>query len=177
MEKQQRTRRWVFTENNPQQSAQAAVERLTREYAVRYLVVGEEVGQQEHTPHLQGFVEFEHAATFTQVRERLPRAHIEPALGSNRQNRMYCTKGSTFVEVGTLSQRAQGAEESADVVTLVVVDGFHPSAIAVQHPKYAPYVVNHFVALAKMWEQRHLAQRQLDNEMEDEAEGEEESEE
>jgi len=90
---------------------------------------------------------------------------------------MYCTKGNTFVEVGTLSQRAQGAEESATIVRMVVVDGFHPSAIAVQLPQHAPYVVNHYQALAKMWEQRRLAQAQLDNEMEDEAEGEEESEE
>jgi len=152
--KKERTRRWVFTENNPQESKQQFVDRLTVEYAIRYLVVGLEVGE-EGTPHFQGFVEFEHPATFDQVRKRLPRAHIESAQGSNKQNRVYCTKyDSEFVEVGTLTRRVQTSEHAHEVVVRIIEGGEHPARIAVDSPDLSAYIVQHFHSLSLMWQMR-----------------------
>jgi len=155
--KNERTRRWVFTENNPLESKEELVRRLTTEWAVRYAVVGDEVGE-EGTPHFQGFVEFEHPATFDQVRKRMPRAHIESALGSNKQNRAYCTKGNDFVEVGTLTRRVTTSEHAHEVVSRIIEGAEHPASIAVDSPDLSAYVVTHFHNLVKMWEMRHLVE-------------------
>lgn len=148
----ERTRRWVFVENNPVGNAQELIDRLTTEYSVRYAVVGNEVAPETGTVHLQGFIEFEHPATFEQIKGRIPRAHIEPALGSNKQNRIYCTKGNDFVEVGTLTRRVQTSEIANEVVRRILVEGQRPEAIAVESPELSAYVVQHYISLKKMYE-------------------------
>lgn len=157
--KNERTRRWVFVENNPTQSKEELVQRLTTEWAVRYAVVGDEVGE-EGTPHFQGFVEFEHPATFDQVRKRLPRAHIESALGSNKQNRVYCTKGNDFVEVGTLTRRVQTSEHAHEVVVRIV-SGEYPTSIAIDSPDLSAYVITHFHNLVEIWKSRNMVEKEL----------------
>jgi len=161
--KKERTRRWVFTENNPSKCKEELVQELTTVCAVRYAVVGYEVGEQG-TPHFQGFVEFEHPATFDQVRKRLPRAHIESALGSNKQNREYCTKGNDFVEVGSLTRRVQTSEHAHEVVSRII-KGEHPASIAVDSPDLSAYVVTHFHNLVKIWEFRHLVNEHSETEV------------
>lgn len=164
--KKERTRRWVFTENNPQQSASELVKRLTSEYAVRYIIVGNEIAPETGTAHLQGFVEFEHPATFDQVRKRLPRAHVESALGSNKQNREYCAKSGDFVEVGTLTRRVTTSEHAHEVVSRIVKAGEHPASIAVDSPDLSAYVVTHFHNLCKIWEMRHVVKEHSEAEAE-----------
>ena len=91
--------------------------------------------------------------TFEQMKARLTRAHIEPALGSNRQNRAYCAKGGDFVEVGTLTQRVQTSQEAQEVVRLIVEEGLSPIAIAVEYQEFSAYIVNHFHALLAMYKE------------------------
>lgn len=145
-----RTRRWVFTLNNPEVTKEELLKSLQERASVRYVVIGHEVGELKGTEHLQGFIEFENAATFEQMKARLPRAHIEPALGSNRQNRSYCTKDNDFVEVGTLVTRVQTSQEAQEVVRLIVEEGLSPIAIAVEYQELSAYIVNHFHALLAM---------------------------
>lgn len=75
---------WCFTINNPTEEDWAAV----RDMKCQYICYAPEVGD-EGTPHIQGFVHFENARSFISIRKRLPRAHIEAAKGSARQNRTY----------------------------------------------------------------------------------------
>lgn len=105
-----RTRRWVFTLNNPTGEINELIESLTSKVSVRYVVIGVEYVLTTGTLHWQGFIEFENAATFNQVKTRFEGAHIEPVKGSNSQNRDYCMKGNDFVEYGTLFIRVQGSE-------------------------------------------------------------------
>lgn len=148
--KMTRTRRWVFTLNNPEVTKEELLKSLQERASVRYAIIGHEVGELKGTEHLQGFIEFENAATFEQMKARLQRAHIEPALGSNRQNRAYCAKGGDFVEVGTLVARVQTSQEAQEVVRLIVEEGYSPIAIAVEYQEFSAYIVNHFNALLAM---------------------------
>lgn len=149
-----RTRRWVFTLNNPEGEINEFIESLTTSVATRYAVVGVEVAPTTGTLHWQGFVEFENAATFNQVKQRIKQAHIEPAKGSNSQNRDYCTKGNDFVEYGTLFTRVQTSEQASEVVKLIV-KGMSPSEIAAEYQAFSAYVVNHYRALRDMYNDIH----------------------
>lgn len=150
-QKETRTRRWCFTINNPTETAKDFVKGLERRWSVRYAVVGEEVAPSTETPHLQGYVEFESPATFKQMKARLEGAHLEESKGSAKQNRTYCTKGGKFYEVGNLTQRVQSADESVEVVSLIVLERVHPNEIAVHYPNLSVYIVNHYRALLDMW--------------------------
>lgn len=145
-----RTRRWCFTINNPEATKDEVLKSLQERASVRYAIIGREVGEVTETEHLQGFVEFENAATFEQMKARLPRAHIEQALGSNRQNRAYCAKGGDFVEVGSLVHRVQTSQEAQEVVRLIIEEGYNPLTLAVEYQEYSAYIVNHFHALQAM---------------------------
>jgi hypothetical protein len=153
-ENKKRTRRWVFTLNNPEGEINEFIESLTRNVAVRYIVIGKEVAPTTGTVHWQGFVEFENAATFKQVQQRIERAHIEPAKGSNSQNRDYCTKGNDFVEYGTLFTRVQGSEQATEVVKLIS-SGMSPAEIAIEYQALSAYIVNHYRALRDIYNDLH----------------------
>lgn len=132
------------------------IESLTSNVATRYIVIGKEFAPTTGTVHWQGFVEWENAATFNQMKQRIEGAHIEPAKGSNSQNRAYCTKGSDFVEYGTLFTRVQASEQASEVVQLIV-GGMSPSEIAAKYQALSGYVVNHYRALRDMYNDLHGA--------------------
>lgn len=95
-----RSRAYCFTINNPNDEDCAQVKALAEHAA--YIIVGEEKGEKE-TPHLQGYVYFKEAKTFTRVKKFLPRAHIEISRGTPEDNRRYCSKdGNIFIESGKL---------------------------------------------------------------------------
>ena len=149
-----RTRRWVFTLNNPEGDINVFMESLTSKVAVRYVVIGKEHAPTTNTLHWQGFIEFENAATFNQVKKRIERAHIEPAKGSNTQNRDYCTKCGDFVEYGTLLTRVQTSEQASEAVRLIK-SGMRPVDIALEYQALSAYVVNHYRALRDIYNDIH----------------------
>lgn len=141
--KKVRTRRWVFTLNNPEVSKEELLEMIKERAATRYVVIGEEVAPTTCTLHYQGFVEYENAATFEQLKARLPLAHIERAKGSNQQNKAYCTKDNNFVEDGKLVQRTQQGEAAISVLTLLQ-EGSTLIDIATQYQELATYCVKNW---------------------------------
>lgn len=141
--KQVRTRRWVFTLNNPEVSKEELLEMIKERAATRYVVIGEEVAPTTGTIHYQGFVEYENAATFEQLKARLPLAHIERAKGSNQQNKAYCTKDNNFVEDGKVVQRTQQGEAAISVLTLLQ-EGSTLIDIATQYQELATYCVKNW---------------------------------
>jgi len=67
----------------------------------RYHVIGKEIAPATGTPHLQGYIYFTNAKTFSAFKKLLPKgAHIELAVATAKQNREYCTKGGDFEEYG-----------------------------------------------------------------------------
>lgn len=107
-----RSRGWVFTINNWTAEDQAAARALQE--CAHYLIFGEEVGDQEETPHLQGYVYFKDAKAFSKMKKMLPRAHLAVAKGNPSQNRVYCSKQGTFEEFGTCP--AQGTRNDLDEI-------------------------------------------------------------
>lgn len=141
--KKVRTRRWVFTLNNPEVSKEELLEMIKERAATRYVVIGEEVAPTTGTIHYQGFVEYENAATFEQLKARLPLAHIERAKGSNQQNKAYCTKDNNFVEDGKVVQRTQQGEAAISVLALLQ-EGSTLIDIATQYQELATYCVKNW---------------------------------
>lgn len=104
-----RGKRWCFTINN---YTEADIERL-RGLDYEYLIFGKEEGEQEHTPHLQGFVVLKNRKTFNSVKKMIgEQAHIELARGSNAEASDYCKKDGNFTELGELppERGRQGGE-------------------------------------------------------------------
>jgi len=90
-----RSRCWCFTLNNPQRLSEEARNGIkARLSAVRYWVIGEEVGE-SGTPHWQGFVFTHNQVRFPTVRAMLgdSGAHIEKCKGTAVENEQYCKKG------------------------------------------------------------------------------------
>lgn len=98
-----RARGYCFTINNPTGWDEAETEQL-KEIA-EYVVVGKEVGS-NGTPHLQGYVRFEHPVTFARVQRALSRAHVERQRGQPHEAADYCKKEGDYWEYGTVPRPA-----------------------------------------------------------------------
>lgn len=57
-----------------------------------------EQGNEEKTKHLQGYLMFKNPTYFNSIKKQLPRAHIEKARGTKKQNIQYCTKQDTRID-------------------------------------------------------------------------------
>jgi hypothetical protein len=73
MENKDRLRRFTFNLHDwdiKGITKENLIEHFTNGWAVDYMIVGEELTPTGNTPHLQGYIEFRHPATWEQVRER-----------------------------------------------------------------------------------------------------------
>lgn len=96
-----RTRGWCFTLNNYTEAELASTDDLiNKDEGIRYLSYGKEVGE-SGTPHLQGYIYFEHQTALPKCKRLLPRAHLEPQRGTISQAINYCHKDKDFYEFGT----------------------------------------------------------------------------
>lgn len=91
-----RSRKYVFTLNNPTEANRGYLSELQ----CRYIIYGEEVSPTTGTPHLQGFVVWTNGKSMSATRSLLPGCHIEPARGSFSQCVAYCKKDGRFTERG-----------------------------------------------------------------------------
>lgn len=82
-----KSRRWLFTINNYTEECIKQVELLDAEY----LIYGFEVCPTTKTPHIQGYCQYRKTSrTLSEMKKRLPRAHLEIAKGSPEANIQYC---------------------------------------------------------------------------------------
>ena len=74
---------------------------------MKYLCFGKEVGKENGTPHLQGYVMFKYAVYRpSKYFEQYGNGHFEVARGSAQQNIAYCSKEGDFAEFGVQPQDA-----------------------------------------------------------------------
>jgi len=92
-------RAYCLTINN---YTDADIDAFHNDKAIKYAIIGKEKGT-EGTPHLQSYVQYRTPSKFTTVKNKYPRAHIEVAKGSAKDNYKYCSKDGDFVEIGTLA--------------------------------------------------------------------------
>lgn len=84
-----RYRRWCFTLNNWTDEEKSQL--LKSFEGLRY-IIGEEIGEMEETPHLQGYVEFKNQKTLSALKKINHRISWHKCNGNREQNVAYCTK-------------------------------------------------------------------------------------
>ena len=90
-------RRYCITINNPEETDEQMFEYLKNIEHIKYFIFSREQGKKEGTIHFQMFLIFTIGKRFLTIKKLFPKAHIEPAKGSNNQNRDYCSKGDTHI--------------------------------------------------------------------------------
>lgn len=108
------TRGWTFTVNNYTDADEKHMKDMFEELKLDYLIYGREVGERG-TAHLQGYLFKRNKIHFNSIKEYMPKAHIEKALGSPEQNYNYCSKDGDFEEFGELPK--QGRRNDLEVAT------------------------------------------------------------
>lgn len=102
---------WVFTINNPTDEDRASIKEL--EPLCKYIVYGNEVGEKEGTPHLQGYLICLKESRRAALSKILKRAYLEVARGKHSEASDYCKKGGDYLEFGTLPSDNRGAAGGA----------------------------------------------------------------
>lgn len=127
-----RGRGFCFTLHNYTFAEEEALhEQLGRVDGV-YLITGREICPTTGTPHLQGYIHFPNARTWSAIRRLFgtiighDRCHIKVARGSPRDNYIYCSKGGDFRELGTCPN--QGGRSDLDAVTRDITEGKFPES-------------------------------------------------
>lgn len=87
-----RSRSWCLTVNN---YTEEEYNTITHALSEGEYIVGKETGE-EGTPHLQCFVRYKNPRTFSSMKKKFPRAHIEIAKGNTNQNFNYCSKQENY---------------------------------------------------------------------------------
>nr|QLM00364.1 replication-associated protein [Goose circovirus] len=106
-------KRWVFTINNPTFEDYCAVVEFCNLDNCKFAIVGEEKGDREGTPHLQGFLSLRKNAKAAALEEKLGgRAWLSRARGSDEDNEEYCSKESTYLRVGEPNREGRSSDLS-----------------------------------------------------------------
>jgi len=121
-------RNLCFTLNNPREDDAEAI----LAWESKYVVVGQEVGDEKGTPHLQCYIEWASPKRFETLKKLDPRIHWEARKGTAAQAADYCKKDGSFKERGVLS--APGKRTDLDTVGAMVVAGAPIAAVAAAHP-------------------------------------------
>jgi len=93
-----KTRNFVFTLNNYLEEDV----HYFLSYECKYVCFGKEISPTTGTPHLQGYICFQHARSLAGVKQVHPRAHWQAAKGLPSQCKAYSQKDGDFHEAGTI---------------------------------------------------------------------------
>lgn len=117
-----RSRGWVFTLNNYTEEQIDTIKTLSKENC-RYIVFGKEVAPTTGTPHLQGYVYFDHAKTMGGVKKNIGINNIwlHVANGSPTANTTYCSKDGQVFEYG--EKPSQGKRTDINELKIMILEG------------------------------------------------------
>lgn len=104
-----RLKNFCFTLNNYTEEDIRYLETFYNGYCV-YLIYGKEIGTVGGTAHLQGYAQLKKQTRFNTIKKLLNKYHIEDAMGTPEQNKVYCSKDGNFIEFGEL--RTNGSNKS-----------------------------------------------------------------
>ena len=111
----------------------------------RYIIFGKEVGA-SGTPHLQGMVVFLNPISFSSMKKKIPKAHLEPTK-IQHASMEYCKKEDDFFEDGIPPK--QGQRTDIEEVKEIMKDGGNIRSViehasSYQAIKYAEIRMKHF---------------------------------
>lgn len=107
--KYNKTRRFVFTINNySKKEKKQFVKMAIKLKEHRYILFAFEIGEQEKTPHIQGYIELNEHQQFTFLHNyfnlwrkgKILKFHIEEAKADQKKNLEYISKDGNFYEFG-----------------------------------------------------------------------------
>lgn len=91
-----RSRAWCITINNYTEQEWSSCVGAEAEFSV----FAPEIGENEETPHIQGYIYYKSAKKFKTMKKMFPRAHLEIPKGNPEQNKQYIVgpykKGTKF---------------------------------------------------------------------------------
>ncbi len=94
-------RNWCFTWNNYEENSPDADLHLRSRYECSYCIYGKETGEEEATPHLQGYMEWNKPQRFDRLHDIDQTIHWERRKGSQEQAITYASKDGDTTEWGT----------------------------------------------------------------------------
>lgn len=97
-------RGYCFTINNYEKSDIEKCQKLLAE--ADYGIIGKEIGA-SGTRHLQVYGYWKNKKSFAYLQKYFGNAHIEPAKGNAKQNKLYCSKDNDFEEFGEIPSQGQ----------------------------------------------------------------------
>lgn len=116
----ERSRDWCFTLNNYTDEDIAMLDNMSS--TTQYIIYGKEVAE-TGTNHLQGYVYFADAKSFSKMKKTLPSgSHIEKTKGTPQQASEYCKKENNYVEYGALPEK-QGKRNDIKKVKELIEQG------------------------------------------------------
>lgn len=90
---------------------QEPIKRALEGEKIEYMVMGNELGSKNGRQHIQGYIRFKGAKTWSGVRKLYAFHWLMPAAGSDEQNRRYCTKdGRDIFEIGTMKDQGKRSD-------------------------------------------------------------------
>ena len=152
MAKEKAHRKYQLTINNPLDHgfSHEKIKSNLSEFNLKYWCLCDEIGLEEKTPHTHVYFTSKNAIMFSTVHQRFYGAHIEPALGTDQQNRDYIRKEGeysdsekketnipeTFEEWGEMQiGRLKGETISTEVFSMIK-DGCSDLDILEVYPAY-----------------------------------------
>lgn len=88
-----RSRRWSFTLNNYDEKEFVSL--ITCFKDEKY-ILGKEIGKENNTPHIQGYVEFANQKDLSCLKKINKKIHWEKSKGNQKQNIEYCSKEGNY---------------------------------------------------------------------------------
>lgn len=121
-------------------------EKIINYAKVEYMILSFEVGEKEHTPHVQGYVRFknpQHFNTFHKLfqNEDGTLGYIKRADGNDKQNQKYCSKQNNYIEYGKPKDNEQEYNEESTQLIEDILDNMPFIEIC---KKYSNYVTKHY---------------------------------
>lgn len=114
MNTQKRTRSWTLTYFiTDKERDERWFKELSKSKGIRYFIVGLEICPTTQKQHFQGYIAFNNAKTFKQVKKwfKLDRIHLEQAKASDFSNKTYCSKeGNLILETGKPQEQGRRSD-------------------------------------------------------------------
>lgn len=124
-----RSTRWVFTVNNYTEEIFDIIDQWLSSGVAKYAIIGKEKAPTTGTAHLQGYIHCEkkqyRRTMATAIKKRDGTciwSYLQPAVGSELQNRDYCSKSGDFKEYGALTVTDQREVDKKNHVVTVMKD-------------------------------------------------------
>lgn len=144
-----RSRQWQLTENNPTYTKKEAVERLTSIGQALYSIGCEENGA-SGTRHIHAYVVYKNAIELASLKRMFPRAHFEHCRGNVRSNVEYISKDDPKpYEVGEMpiTLGSEGTSEVASEIVRMLRGQCTLTNILTMYPAYSHYIIRNYKTL------------------------------